>query len=153
MALWDQGAAVGGAPRGRTAAPPECGTDGLPLRSGRRPPGGPPEVTLCAAPPTAPPHEQGRGTRSHRAWSLALLNADASGCRVLHSTAAPASPRKIDDQFGRNSRGTFQTGTAMGRRRPTPRRRSFNTGPPPSRAPTASLRDELRSPLTPTLRR
>ena len=48
LALWDQGAAVGGAHvTTRTAVPPECDTDGLPLRSGRRSPGGPPKQRPC----------------------------------------------------------------------------------------------------------
>ncbi|WP_439376557.1 hypothetical protein [Amycolatopsis lexingtonensis] len=54
MALWDQGAAVGGAQvTTRAAGSPECDTDGLPLRSGRRSPGDPPEAGQARAPPIA----------------------------------------------------------------------------------------------------
>lgn len=50
LALWDQGAATGGAHvTARTAGSPDCDTDGLPLRFGRRSPGGPPPTHHRAA--------------------------------------------------------------------------------------------------------
>jgi hypothetical protein len=48
LALWNQGAASGGAHLAiRAAGSPACDTDGLPLRFGRRSPGGPPEGRSC----------------------------------------------------------------------------------------------------------
>ena len=84
--------------------------------------------------------------------------ATRTACRSAPAAGRRASPPIAQHRTARRRRhhDTEQHESSVTRRAsagpdlprwPLPRRRSFNTGPPPSRAPPASLRDELTLPL------